>query len=156
MFIDVKETENKKTELIKSIKPIERIISKGDVILRKGEKVTPEKFQILEALGYTFSPKSILRFLCLFLFVALLHISLILILSYFGQMNIKDLNIFLFINSIFLSALAISKIFSFYSTYLAPITTFLFIILSLMDFPDYAVLSFLTILLSVNFFKYHS
>ncbi|ACI19392.1 HD family phosphohydrolase [Dictyoglomus thermophilum] len=153
MFIDVKETENKKTELIKSIKPIERIISKGDVILRKGEKVTPEKFQILETLGYTFSPKSILRFLCLFLFVALLHISLILILSYFGQMNIKDLNIFLFINSIFLSALAISKIFSFYSTYLAPITTFLFIILSLMDFPDYAILSFLTILLSAIFLR---
>jgi putative nucleotidyltransferase with HDIG domain len=153
MFIDIKETENKKAELIKSIKPIERIISKGEIILKKGEKVTKEKFQILEALGYTLSPKNILRFLSLFLLTAFLHLSLIALIFYFGQVNVKDLNIFLFINTIFLSGLIISKVFSFYSIYLAPINTLLFIVLSLTDFPDYAILSLSLILLSSIFLR---
>lgn len=147
-FINLKETETQKSELARSIKPIERIISRGELILRKGEKVTKEKFFILEALGYTLSSRNILRFLSLFLLIIILRIITYYFTLYLEHLPNLDLNIILFINTLLSATLFISKIFSFYSIYLAPLTTIFFIALSLLDFSSYIVLSISVILIS--------
>lgn len=147
-FINIKETESKKSELIRSIKPIERIISRGEILLRKGEKVTKEKYLILDALGYTLSTKNILRFLGLFLLIIALRILINLLNKNLERTEKNELNIFLFINTLFSTTILISKIFSYYSIYLSPITTILFITLSLLDFPIHITICFSTILTS--------
>lgn len=147
-FINIKETENKKSELIRSIKPIERIISRGEIILRKGERVTKEKFLILDALGYTLSVKNTIRFLSLFSLIIVLRILTNLINLHLETPEKNELNIFLFVNSLFSATILISKIFSFYSVYLSPITTILFITLSLLNFPINTIICFSTILIS--------
>jgi len=94
MFINEKETETKKQELLKSIKPIERLITKGEIIVRKSEKITRDKFIILEALGYTLSQKNILRLISLFLTLSALQLSITIFTRKYLIIE-KNLNIFL-------------------------------------------------------------
>ncbi len=152
MFINEKETEAKKQELLKSIKPIERLITKGEIIVRKGEKITRDKFIILEALGYTFSQKNILRFISFFLTLSALQISI----TIFARKYIlieKNLNIFLLMNFLFTLSILSSKIFSFYSPYLNPLTSYLFISTILSDSPLSYIVS-LTIIISSSIFSF--
>jgi putative nucleotidyltransferase with HDIG domain len=152
MFINEKETEAKKQELLKSIKPIERLITKGEIIVRKGEKITRDKFIILEALGYTFSQKNILRFISFFLTLSALQLSI----TIFARKYIlieKNLNIFLLMNFLFTLSILSSKIFSFYSPYLNPLTSYLFISTILLDSPLSYIVS-LTIIVSSSIFSF--
>jgi len=152
MFINEKETEAKKQELLKSIKPIERLITKGEIIVRKGEKITRDKFIILEALGYTFSQKNILRFISFFLTLSALQLSI----TIFARKYIlieKNLNIFLLMNFLFTLSILSSKIFSFYSPYLNPLTSSLFISTILLDSPLSYIVS-LTIIVSSSIFSF--
>jgi len=152
MFINEKETEAKKQELLKSIKPIERLITKGEIIVRKGEKITRDKFIILEALGYTFSQKNILRFISFFLTLSALQLSI----TIFARKYIlieKNLNIFLLMNFLFTLSILSSKIFSFYSPYLNPLTSYLFISTILSDSPLSYIVS-LTIIVSSSIFSF--
>jgi len=147
MFINQKETEDKKQELIRSIRPIERLIQKGEVIIRRGEKVTEEKFAILDALGYTTSTKNILRFIGYLGIVIALQI---LINIFYMDLipDAKDFNIIFLINSFFSLALLLIKFFSYYSPYLAPITSIFFISAGLINLPTYFLLNFSIILIS--------
>jgi putative nucleotidyltransferase with HDIG domain len=152
MFINEKETEAKKQELLKSIKPIERLITKGEIIVRKGEKITRDKFIILEALGYTFSQKNILRFISFFLTLSALQLSI----TIFARKYIlieKNLNMFLLMNFLFTLSILSSKIFSFYSPYLNPLTSYLFISTILLDSPLSYIVS-LTIIVSSSIFSF--
>uniref|UniRef100_A0A7C3RN47 HDIG domain-containing protein n=1 Tax=Dictyoglomus thermophilum TaxID=14 RepID=A0A7C3RN47_DICTH len=152
MFINEKETETKKQELLKSIKPIERLITKGEIIVRKSEKITRDKFIILEALGYTLSQKNILRLISLFLTLSALQLSITIFTRKYLIIE-KNLNIFLLMNFLFTLSILSSKIFSFYSPYLNPLTSYLFISTVLLDFPLSYIVS-LTIIVSSSIFSF--
>ncbi|MCX7845370.1 MAG: HDIG domain-containing protein [Dictyoglomaceae bacterium] len=125
MYIDEKETELKKQELLKSIKPIEKLISKGDIIVKRGEIIDEEKYKILDTLGLTNSFNNIIRTISLVSLVILFQISQRLF--YFMFTINSDLNIFILSQVLFSLGLLLIKLFSIISPYLSPLASVFFL-----------------------------
>jgi len=146
MFIDEKETEAKKQELLRSIRPVEKLISKGDIIIKKGEIVDDKKYKILEAFGLTTSIRNILKLISLFGLVLILQIFQKLFLPKFIQD--LDINTFLLSQFLFSLGLFLIKLFSIFATYITPIST---VFMLSMSFLNVSYTIFLGTQLSVIF-----
>ncbi|MEN2984113.1 MAG: HDIG domain-containing metalloprotein [Dictyoglomaceae bacterium] len=140
IYIDEKETELKKQELLKSIKPIEKLISKGDIIVKRGEIINEEKYKILDALGLTTSFNNIIKFISLVILVILFQISQKLF--YFKLSLNPDLNIFVLSQVLFSLGLLLIKLFSIISPYLSPLASVFFLILTTLNISYSIIMNF--------------
>lgn len=137
MYIDEKETEMKKQELLRSVRPIEKLISKGDIIVKRGEIIDEEKYKILDTLGFTASFKNIVKFIGVLGFVILFQISQRLF--FFRLISDSNTNIFILSQILFSLGLLIIKIFSFISATISPLSSVFFLAFSLLNIP-YSIL----------------
>lgn len=137
IYIDERETELKKQELLKSIKPLEKLISKGDIIVKRGEIIDEEKYKILDTLGLTTSFNNIVRFISLICLVVLFQISQRV---FYFKLNVNsELNIFILSQLLFSLGLFLIKIFSIISPYLSPLPSIFFLSLPILNIP-YSIL----------------
>lgn len=137
MYIDEKETEIKKQELLRTIRPVEKLISKGDIIVKRGEVIDEEKYKILDTLGFTASFKNVIKFIGLIGFIILFQISQRLF--FFRLISDSNTNIFILSQILFSLGLLIIKTFSFISPTISPLSSVFFLAFSLLNIP-YSIL----------------
>jgi putative nucleotidyltransferase with HDIG domain len=137
MDIDEKETELKKQELLKSIRPIEKLISKGDIIVKKGEIINEEKYKILDMIGLTTSFRNILKFFGILGFIILFQISQKLF--FLRIVQNKDRSSFILSQLLFSFGLFLIKVFYYISSFLTPIPS-IFLLFSCFLNISYSIL----------------
>lgn len=72
LIVDRAETEGRKRAARESIKPVLKTTLEGEIIVNKGEVVTPETFELLKTLGYRSSGLAALNLVYISVFVLLL------------------------------------------------------------------------------------
>lgn len=120
LFLDEETTLTKKQEAVAAVRDVKDIIRKDQIIIRKGEIVTDEHIERLEALGLQ---NPIIRFkeiLGLFLINTLFISLLSLYIFNYHQGIYNDFNKVLLLGVIYLSTIFIAKISSQISGYIIP------------------------------------
>ncbi len=121
LFLDEETTLSKKQEAVAAVRDVKDIIRKDQIIIRKGEIVTDEHIERLEALGLQ---NPIIRFKEIFglFLINTLFISLLsLYIFNYHQEIYNDFNKILLLGVIYLSTIFIAKISSQISGYIIPV-----------------------------------
>ena len=120
LFLDEATTQAKKQEAAASVRDVKGIIRKDQVIIRKGEIVTDDHIEKLEALGLQNPTMRFKDIFGLFLINALLISLLYFYIFTYHKDIFDDINKILFLGVIYVSTIFIAKISSQISGYIIP------------------------------------
>ena len=115
------ETQKLKDEALKDIKPSRKTVIKDQVIVRKGDIVTPEQIFIMEKIGLHTSSSDIERILGTALFIMIMMGVVMLYLFKFAKTVYDSRQQLALIWIIILITIALSKVASYFSIFIAPI-----------------------------------
>lgn len=121
LFLDEEATQLKKQEAIASVKDVKDIIRKDQIIIRKGEIVTENHIDKLEALGLQNPDLHFKNIFGLFLANGILIFLLILYLFHYHKEIFNDFHKLTLLGLIYLAIIVIAKIASTVSGYLIPV-----------------------------------
>jgi len=142
LIYDSAATENAKEEIMKSVPSVKITIQEGSIVVNKGDKITQDNIEILQALGLVRSRdawKSILNIIFLiFISIGVSYLSIIKSKVVNDKTLIKKTDEFLITFAItYLLASSIKGI----SYYIIPIPLFAMILFEFTDFPTTLILS---------------
>ena len=120
LFLDEATTQTKKQEAAASVRDVKGIIRKDQVIIRKGEIVTDDHIEKLEALGLQNPTMRFKDIFGLFLINALLISLLYFYIFTYHKDIFDDINKILFLGVIYVTTIFIAKISSQISGYIIP------------------------------------
>ncbi len=150
LIYDSTASENAKEEAMKSVPPVRITIQEGSIVINKGDKITQDNLEILQALGLVRS-KDAWKPILNIIFLILISIAV----SYLAitkSATINDKNL-IKKTSEFLITFVITYLFAFFirgiSYYLIPVPLFAMILFEFTDFPTTLALS-ITLLMTIS------
>ncbi|MCD6309938.1 MAG: HDIG domain-containing protein [Candidatus Eremiobacteraeota bacterium] len=119
--VDLEATAREQQEAMARVEPVRTYISKGQVIIRKGDIVTPQHLEILSALGL-YRPRVNWQELIGYVVIALFTMALTIIyLGHLGKKRLLDDNYLLLMALVVIPILFACRWFGHFSPYLAPV-----------------------------------
>lgn len=120
-ILNVKETDKRKQSAMSSIEPVRETVKKGQVMVRRGDIVTPEQIHAMEEMGLSKGQVSTTRIFGLAIFVVTVLVLLVLCIHKFAySIYQNDLQLVL-LGLIILVTLLLGKAAHYYSDFAAPI-----------------------------------
>jgi putative nucleotidyltransferase with HDIG domain len=146
LFLNEEDTEKRRQEAITSVDDVIRTIQKGQIIIRKGEVVTSEDIDILNALGLKNPKIYFSNIIGIIMITATCLLVVFLYLSYFYPDIYENINKLILLGIISIFVVLLAKIASQASGYLMPIASASMLIAISLS-PNIAIL--LTVILSL-------
>lgn len=146
LFLNEEDTEKRRQEAITSVDDVIRTIQKGQIIIRKGEVVTPEDIAILNALGLKNPKIYFSNIIGIIMITAICLLLVFLYLSYFYPDIYESISKLILMAIISIFVVLLAKIASQVSGYLMPIASASMLV-AISFSPNIAIL--LTVILSL-------
>ena len=121
LFLDEEATKLKKQEAIAAVKEVKNVIRKDQIIIRKGEIVTPEHINKLEALGLQNPVMNFQNILGLLLLNSILIFLLALYIFTYHKTVYHETNKLILLGVLYLAIIFIAKVIGEVSAYLIPV-----------------------------------
>lgn len=119
-ILNIKETDKRKQSAMASIEPVRETVKKGQVLVRKGDVVTPEQIHAMEEMGLSKGQVSATRIFGLSVFVITVLVILLSCIRKFAYLvYLNDLQLVL-LGLIILVTLLLGKAAHYYSDFAAP------------------------------------
>lgn len=123
MILNVKETEKRKQSAVSSVEPVRETIRKGQVIVRRGDIITPQQIAMMGELGLHKGQVNRMRITGLMVYVILIMALVMIFLYKFEPKTYKNELLLFLLGLIMLIALLLGKAAYSYSYFVAPIAT---------------------------------
>lgn len=123
MILNVKETEKRKQSAVSSVEPVRETIRKGQVIVRRGDIITPQQIAMMGELGLHKGQVNRMRITGLMVYVILIMALVMIFLYKFEPKTYKNELLLFLLGLIMLIALLLGKAAYSYSYFVAPIPT---------------------------------
>ncbi|HZK12798.1 MAG TPA: HDIG domain-containing protein [Atribacterota bacterium] len=146
LFLNEEDTEKRRQEAISSVADIKKTIQKGQIIIRKGEVVTPENITILNVLGLKNPKINFSNIIGIIMITALCLLVFFFYLNYFYPDIYKNINKLILLSIISIFIVLLAKIVGQVSGYLIPMASASMLVAISFN-PNIAIL--LTVLLSL-------
>jgi len=147
LFLDEEATKLKKQEAIAAVKDVKNVIRKDQIIIRKGEIVTPEHINKLEALGLQNPVMHFQNILGLLLLNSILILLLALYIYIYHKTVYHEINKLILLGVLYLAIIFIAKIIGEISGYLIPVA---FVSMLIAITIDSSLALWVTFLISLN------
>lgn len=121
LFLDEEATQLKKQEAIAAVKEVKNVIRKDQIIIRKGEIVTPEHIEKLEALGLQNPVMNFQNILGLLILNSILIFLLALYIFTYHKTVYHETNKLILLGILYLAIIFIAKVIGEVSAYLIPV-----------------------------------
>lgn len=121
LFLDEEATQLKKQEAIAAVKEVKNVIRKDQIIIRKGEIVTPEHIEKLEALGLQNPVMNFQNILGLLILNSILIFLLALYIFTYHKTVYHETNKLILLGVLYLTIIFIAKVIGEVSAYLIPV-----------------------------------
>ena len=120
--LNVNETDKRRQTALRSIEPVRITVKSGQVIVRRGDMVSPDQMQVMMELGlHSGQTANIGRILGLAIYVLLVMVSLLLYLHKFSPAIFADDRRLVLIGMVVLVTIAIGRVSHLYSDFVAPV-----------------------------------
>ena len=147
LFLDEEATKLKKQEAIAAVKDVKNVIRKDQIIIRKGEIVTPEHINKLKALGLQNPVMHFQNILGLLLLNSILILLLALYIYIYHKTVYHEINKLILLGVLYLAIIFIAKIIGEISGYLIPVA---FVSMLIAITIDSSLALWVTFLISLN------
>jgi cyclic-di-AMP phosphodiesterase PgpH len=128
-----RETEKRRQQALASVESVRVTVKKGQVIVRRGEVVTPEHIIALEELGLQKGQASYTRIAGVALLVSMMFLLVILYIYTYNPRIFANDNHLILLGLILTMILLVAKAAQYYSEYLAPVATGALLVAILLD-----------------------
>jgi len=120
LYLDEEETKKRRLEAVSSVKDVEEIIQKGQIIIRKGEIVSAEEISILNALGLQNPQFDYFNVIGILLITAICLLLLALYINFYHHDIFDDINKLILLSIICFITIILAKLTCEISGYLIP------------------------------------
>ncbi|MCF8008507.1 MAG: HDIG domain-containing protein [Halanaerobiales bacterium] len=156
MILDLDATEQRQQEALREVEPVKRTILKGENIIRKGDIVTRDDIQVLEALGLRKPKINYVNLLGVLVTLTVLLFLLGYYIKYYEKEIWNNLNLIILIETLIILILLLAKIISIfqpiYIVYLVPAATVSILITVLINTQiALVVTTFISLLIAMIF-----
>jgi putative nucleotidyltransferase with HDIG domain len=132
-ILNVRETDKRKQSAVANIEPVRETVKKGQVMVRRGDVVTPEQIHVMEELGLSKGHVNEMRIFGLAIFVLIIMLIILgYIYKFANSIYLNDLHLVL-LGLIILVTLLLGKAAHYYSDFSAPIAAGALLVAVLVD-----------------------